>query len=113
MCKRMQAAGFDLISDIVSEETEMRRALLAEQWDVVISDSYLPNFSGTAALALLSELGLSTPFILLASDPSQTLFRQLLHAGAWACHDKMGFQAVLNLLANRFISRACTPQDVE
>jgi CheY-like chemotaxis protein len=38
-----------------------------KQWDVVLADYNLPQFSATAALSLLKEKGLDLPFILVSA----------------------------------------------
>src|SRR6187402_3133644 len=60
----------------------MRAALLEQMWDVVISDWSMPTFSGLSALALVGELELDLPFIIVSGTIGEELAVQAMHAGA-------------------------------
>jgi signal transduction histidine kinase len=65
----------------VETETAMRGAL-AEPWDVVISDYSLPQFSGSAALALVRTSGLDVPFIVVSGAIGEEVAVAAMRAGA-------------------------------
>lgn len=60
----LRAAGYDPVHRRVASEEEMAEALRSNSWDVVISDFYLPRFSGDAAWRLLQRTRPGFPFIL-------------------------------------------------
>ncbi|HYP99937.1 MAG TPA: response regulator [Polyangiaceae bacterium] len=66
----------------VEDASAMRAALLTRSWDVVISDWALPAFSGLAALALVGELNLDLPFIIVSGTIGETVAVEAMHAGA-------------------------------
>jgi PAS domain S-box-containing protein len=74
--------GFDVSSRRVDTATAMREALGAEPWDVVLSDYSMPQFSATAALALLRQSGYDTPFIIVSGTIGEETAIQALKAGA-------------------------------
>ena len=66
----------------VEDAAAMRAALCAETWDAVISDWSMPAFSGLSALALLGELSLDIPFIIVSGTIGEELAVEAMHAGA-------------------------------
>lgn len=47
---------------------DMRAALFESEWDIVISDHSMPQFSSLEALRLLRECGKDIPFIIYSGD---------------------------------------------
>ena len=74
--------GYDPIFERVETAKAMRRALEGKSWDVVLSDFRLPRFTGVAALALVQELGLDMPFILVSGTIGEETAVAALKAGA-------------------------------
>jgi len=66
----------------VEQADAMRAALQNHAWDAVISDWSMPTFSGLAALALVSELGLDIPFIIVSGTIGEEVAVEAMHAGA-------------------------------
>ena len=60
----------------------MRVALHHGQWDLIISDHALPQFSGPAALALTLELKPDVPFIIVSGEIDINLAVALMQSGA-------------------------------
>jgi two-component system, cell cycle sensor histidine kinase and response regulator CckA len=56
--------------------------LTEQAWDVVLSDYSMPQFSATAALALLRQLGFDTPFIIVSGTLGEETAIDALKAGA-------------------------------
>ncbi|MEI7832883.1 MAG: PAS domain S-box protein, partial [bacterium] len=75
--------GFpDLIWKRVETAEEMRTALGAESWNLVMSDFSLPHFDGFAALATLQETGLDLPFIIVSGTIGEETAVAAMRAGA-------------------------------
>lgn len=55
---------------------------LQQQWDLVLADHSLPQFSGIAALALLQEKGLDLPFIIVSGSIGDEIAVAAMKAGA-------------------------------
>lgn len=66
----------------VDTEAALRDALQQSSWDVILSDHALPGFSGSAALNVLKELGIDTPFILLSGAIGEEAAVAIIRAGA-------------------------------
>ena len=66
----------------VTSAEAMRSALAEASWDAVISDWSLPTFSATAALSLLSEMGLDVPFIIVSGAVGEEAAVAAIRAGA-------------------------------
>jgi diguanylate cyclase (GGDEF)-like protein len=56
--------GNRLVTRRVETAGEMREALRTSEWDIVISDDAMPNFSALDALAVVKEFGKDIPFII-------------------------------------------------
>jgi FixJ family two-component response regulator len=60
----------------------MRDALSRKEWDVVISDYVMPQFSGLAALEILKESGFDLPFIIVSGKIGEDIAVDAMKAGA-------------------------------
>jgi signal transduction histidine kinase len=58
------------------------RAALEEDWDAVLSDYNLPEFSGLAALRLLQDSGRLLPFLILSGEIGEDVAVQAMREGA-------------------------------
>jgi signal transduction histidine kinase len=58
------------------------RAALEEDWDAVLSDYNLPEFSGLAALELLKASGRLLPFVILSGEIGEDVAVQAMREGA-------------------------------
>jgi PAS domain S-box-containing protein len=61
---------------------DMRAALAARKWDLVIADYVMPRFSGPAALKLLQESGCDTPIIIVSGHIGEDIAVSAMKAGA-------------------------------
>jgi len=78
----LQRAGFEAASERVDNPSAMRAALDRQAWDLVIGDYSMPAFSGPAALALLRERDLDTPFIFVSGTIGEDVAVEAMKAGA-------------------------------
>src|SRR5438309_221670 len=62
----LQGGGFNVASERVETAGEMRVALREREWDVVVSDYTMPQFGAVDALALLREVGVDLPFLVVS-----------------------------------------------
>lgn len=79
---QLESSGFDTTYQRVATPTAMSTALDNKQWDVVIADYSLPQFSATAALTLLQEKGLDLPFIIVSGSIGDGIAVAAMKAGA-------------------------------
>jgi two-component system cell cycle sensor histidine kinase/response regulator CckA len=66
----------------VEDADAMRAALRTKPWDLVTSDWSMPNFSGLGALALVKELALDIPFLIVSGTIGEDVAVAAMHAGA-------------------------------
>lgn len=62
----LRAGGYELFAKRVEYEQEMRDALLASKWDLILSDFRLPKFAALKAFAIYREFGLDIPFLIVS-----------------------------------------------
>ena len=55
LLRELRRGGFDPLFERVETPQAMGVALARQDWDIIVSDYSLPQFSGLAALALLGD----------------------------------------------------------
>jgi two-component system, cell cycle sensor histidine kinase and response regulator CckA len=78
----LSRAGYEPNVLRVETEQEMRDAIAARKWDVVLSDYALPRFDCRQALHVLVETGLDIPFIALSGTVNEEAILELVRSGA-------------------------------
>jgi PAS domain S-box-containing protein len=82
LARELQRAGYDLTHERVDTAAALKAALDRHPWDVVLGDYSMPQFSGTAALAILQERGLDTPYICVSGTITEELAVAAMKMGA-------------------------------
>ena len=80
--RRLQQAGYDLVHERVETAGDMRTALAQPDWDIVIADYQMPQFSAPAALEILKESGRDLPFIIVSGTIGEEKAVAMMKAGA-------------------------------
>jgi signal transduction histidine kinase len=78
----LQRAGYNPECRQVQTAEELRAALESQKWDLVIADYRMPRFDGLAALALVKQLGLDLPFIIVSGHITDETAVGAMRAGA-------------------------------
>ena len=78
----LRRSGFQTVLKRVDSETELREALAAESWEIVLCDHGLPSFSSTEALRLVRDTGSDIPFVVLSGTIGEEAAVEALKAGA-------------------------------
>jgi PAS domain S-box-containing protein len=73
---------FEVTYEAVATQAAMRASLRNHQWDMIISDFAMPQFSGAAALALALELRPEVPFVIVSGEIRIDIAVSLIQAGA-------------------------------
>ncbi len=79
---RLRRSGYEPFWERVEDPLSMRAALQRVSWDIVISDSSMPHFSAPAALAILREVGLDIPFVIVSGTIGEEAAVAAMRAGA-------------------------------
>ena len=80
--RRLQQAGYDLVHERVETAGAMRTALAQPDWDIVLADYKMPQFSASAALEILKASGRDLPFIIVSGTIGEEKAVALMKAGA-------------------------------
>ena len=75
-------AGHDVISRRVSSSDSLRHALESGDWDIVIADYTISEFSGAAALKMVREHDVHLPFIFVSDSVGEDLAVDAMRTGA-------------------------------
>ncbi len=79
---QLRRSGYELEYLRVETGEQMRTALSAQEWDVIISDHSLPHFDGLAALDIFKETEFDIPFIVVSGRVGDELAVRLMKTGA-------------------------------
>ncbi len=82
LLRTLKQGGFDLTHQRVETAEQMREALATTQFDLIISDYSLPNFSAPAALAVFQEFNLDIPFVIQSGTVGEETAVAAMRAGA-------------------------------
>jgi len=106
LCAELAQCGEEIVFRRV-ECAEDMRAALAEDWDIVISDHTMPQFSSAEALETLKASGKDIPFIIYSGEISEQTAVSAMRAGV---HDfvRKGQAARLVPLVQRELRNAET-----
>jgi PAS domain S-box-containing protein len=74
--------GFAITYEAVATQAAMRASLRNHQWDMIISDYAMPQFSGAAALTLALEVRPDVPFVIVSGEIGINIAVSLIQAGA-------------------------------
>lgn len=80
--RELRRGGYEVDFERVETANTLREALTNQDWDLVISDFSLPQFSAPQALNLLQESGLDLPFIIVSGTIGEETAVAALKAGA-------------------------------
>lgn len=67
---------------LVDSPRAMRDALKNSDWDIILSDYYMPGFSALTALQILHDLQISVPFIVITGATGEDIAVEAMRAGA-------------------------------
>jgi len=80
--RELRSAWFEPVIQRVETGDTMTAALHEQQWDVVLADYILPQFSAPAAFSLLKVNGLDIPFIIISGSIGEERAIEIMRAGA-------------------------------
>ena len=82
LLRELRRQGFAPASTRVETGESLQAALMAESWDVIISDNNMPLFSGDEALAVVKRLAPDVPFIVVSGTLGEEHAVEAMRAGA-------------------------------
>ncbi len=82
LLSELRRGGYEVEHARVETRPAMRSALSGGEWDLVLCDYTLPQFSAMDALRTLQESGLDLPFIIISGTVGEETAVTMLKAGA-------------------------------
>jgi two-component system, cell cycle sensor histidine kinase and response regulator CckA len=82
LLEELRQKSYTPVHERVESAAAMTSALERRNWDLVISDYVMPNFSGPAALKLLREKKMDVPFIAVSGTYGEEAAVDMMKAGA-------------------------------
>ena len=80
--RALTRGGFRLTCDRVDTAEALARALNEREWDLVLADHSMPQFSAPEALQILKQKGLDLPFIIVSGHIEEETAVWAMNAGA-------------------------------
>ena len=80
--RALSRGGFRVVSDRVDTAEAMHRALQERQWDLILADHSMPQFSAPEALQILQQKKLDLPFIIVSGHIEEETAVDAMHSGA-------------------------------
>jgi nitrogen fixation negative regulator NifL len=94
LARHLSRHGYEVTSERVETQTEMRAALAAREWDIILCDYSMPEFNALAALSLIKEMELDIPFIIISGTIGEGAAVEAMRAGA---HDYLMKESLARL----------------
>src|SRR5262245_17232737 len=82
MVRQLQQSGFDPTWERVETGPALSAALARQPWDVILADHGMPQLNAPAALALVQQLGLDVPFLVVSGSIGEELAVSIIKQGA-------------------------------
>ena len=80
--RNLSRAGYSLLFERVETAAAMKDALATREWDVILCDYSMPQFSALGALGVLKELNLDIPFIIISGTIGEEVAVEAMRGGA-------------------------------
>lgn len=82
LLRELKRNQFDVTCKRVQTKEDMMLQLETEQWDLIISDYEMPQFSGLKSLEIYKQFNLDIPFIVVSGNIGENVAVELMKAGA-------------------------------
>jgi two-component system, OmpR family, sensor histidine kinase VicK len=82
LVRELRRGGFDLSYERVDNEPAMTAAIMQRVWDIVLADYSMPHFNARAALAVMANVNLDTPCIVVSGSVGEETAVEVMRAGA-------------------------------
>jgi len=80
--RALNRGGFRVVCERVDTAEAMSRALEEREWDLILADHSMPQFSAPAALELIQRKKLDLPFIIVSGHIEEDTAISAMHSGA-------------------------------
>ena len=66
----------------VDSPRTLREALKNDEWDIILSDYYMPGFSALTALQIVHDMNINIPFVVITGATGEDIAVEAMRAGA-------------------------------
>jgi two-component system, cell cycle sensor histidine kinase and response regulator CckA len=80
--RHLTRAGYALISERIETPAALKIALETRQWDAILYGFSMSQFNTSAVQALLNEMGLDIPLLMISGTGGEEIVLKAMHAGA-------------------------------
>ncbi len=82
LLRELKRGGYEPVYEQVDDLASMTAALQRQSWDLIVLDHSMPHFSPDEAQALLQQMGIGTPFVLVSGTIGEDAGVEAMKAGA-------------------------------
>lgn len=82
LIRELRKGGFELDYERVQDAKKMQDALNNKEWDIIISDYVMPQFSGLEALKIFKDHNIDIPFIIVSGNIGEDIAVEAMRSGA-------------------------------
>jgi len=82
LLRELRHGEFDPSYVRVDSPRALRDALKEDQWDIILSDYYMPGFSALTALQIVHDLDVNIPFVVITGATGEDIAVEAMRAGA-------------------------------
>jgi len=93
--RHITRAGYELVTERVDTPAALREVLSQREWDVILCDYSMPQFNAIAALNIMKEMNIDSPFIIISGTIGEASAVEAMRAGA---HDYMMKDSLARLI---------------
>jgi len=80
--RELRRGGLEAVCQRVDSADSMSDAIMAQSWDVVVTDHNMPGFSSQDALCIVKQYALDVPFIIVSGSIGEDIAVEAMKAGA-------------------------------
>ncbi|WP_411823326.1 ATP-binding protein [Leptospira sp. 'Mane'] len=100
----LKEGGWDVYSERVEWKKELEEVLFKRNWDIVISDYYLPDFDGKTAIGMIRKNFPDLPVILITEFVGEEMATEMFRIGANDFIPKSKIEKLTYVVAREFES---------
>ena len=98
LIRKLRTGGFLLSTHRTDQLPEVKRALIEDTWDLVLSDHSMPGFRSSDVLELLTEHAVDTPLVIVSGAIGEQEVVEALHHGAAGYVDKASLSRLVPMI---------------
>src|SRR5271157_4096319 len=80
--RELTKGGYNCFYERVETASSMRKAIQEKQWDIILCDYIMPDFTAPSAIALLKEVNIDIPIIVISGKIGEETALECMRLGA-------------------------------